>query len=194
MVLPGPTRLHKGPPQPPEGPSLAPRKEPKSRENHQQLLLWREQGHSPGTPSPSQPGDATPSSRQGTGDTGTPTGAARAMPGPGAPEQSQVLPAAPAALRDSSVPPGSPGRGWAAPPVTPQGGTAEPPRGSAVPGSSSQPHPHPAAFLEPMAAGKRGRQARGGHREPGRQETPSPHAGHGREGSPGASGDSPDIN
>lgn len=85
MVLPGMAWPHTGPPQPPEGPSSALRKEPQSRENHQQLLLWRERGHSPGTPSPAQPGDATPSSRQGTGDTGTPTGAARAMPGPHGP-------------------------------------------------------------------------------------------------------------
>lgn len=164
MVLPGLAEPHTGSPHPPGGARLGPEVPPAPEGAKIQRKPWaaaalREQGHSPGTPSPSQPGAAlpTPGREQGT------QGHQRGSPSHARP------PMAPGAEPGAaSIPPG---QGWAAPPATPQ----EALQGRAPP----SPIRHPAALLEAMAAGTPGQQARGGDRETRGRGNPSPHAGHG---------------
>lgn len=209
MVLPGLAQPHMEPPRPPEEPSSAPGppecQEGAKVQRKPPAAAAPGAGTQPRNPSPSWSGDATASSRQEQGTRGHQRGQ---------PEPRQAAPdpkAEPGAASSTSSslewqrPTGMlgiPGTGLGSPSCHPWGGTAEPPRGSAVPGSP-QPHPHPAAFLEAMAAGKQGQQARGGDKEqeqgtPGERESerkalPSCRAGGGR-GPREVSGDSPDIN
>lgn len=114
-------------------------------------------GTQPQDPQPLSARGCTPHSRQGTGDTGTPTGQSEPCQAPHGPR------AEPGA---ASIPPG---QGWAAPPATPQ----EALQGRAPP----SPICHPAAFLEAMAAGTPGQQARGGDRETRGNRKPFPSCG-----------------
>lgn len=98
MVLPGLAQPHTGSPHPPGGARLGPEVPPAPEGAKIQRKPWaaaalREQGHSPGTPSPSQPGAALPTPGREQGTQGHQRGSPSHARPPMAPGQSQVLPA-----------------------------------------------------------------------------------------------------